>query len=83
MISCVFDSVYGYSSLIRVGRIYFFPSLVWVQYLLEANEDLVYISPVLKRFLRVVKEKYDYEQKMKNISLRYIRDKELGYSNKI
>jgi len=78
MPSCIFYSTYGYNSLIRDGKIYTFPSLLWVQYLLECHQDLIFITPVFNRFVRLIKERLKYIQLLKRIRLFQIRDIELG-----
>jgi hypothetical protein len=76
-----FESCYGYSSSIRLGRIYCFSSREYIVYLLEVNKDLRLLNHIFRKFSRHVRKYLFYKNIKKYITIQDILDRELGIVN--
>ena len=75
---CVFDSMYGYSCVLRLGKIYRFDNNHYT-FLMNINKDIIDYSSVLHRFIILCK--YKLRQKIFVFMFNPIKDlqkRELG-----
>lgn len=48
----IFKSQYGYNSMVREGKIYFFSCKNMIYYLLQIHQDLINVWPIINRFFK-------------------------------
>ena len=77
---CVFDSCYGYSSLLRLGKIYIFEKEHY-NYILNTYIDIIDFSIIFKRFFNLCKYKLKIKILKKYLSLKDLHDRQLGLCN--
>lgn len=74
----VFNSLYGYNSLIRIGRIYYFSPTESLVYLLQVNRDLILLNNTFYKFFRHCKYYIKLKRLTKYFTPNHLRSIELG-----
>lgn len=73
----VFDSLFGYSSVFRIGKIYSLHVNHYV-YVMTLHEDLVNYTSIFKRFFKICKEKLKLKIGVMLLSHKDLHNRELG-----
>lgn len=77
---CVFDSCYGYSSLLRLGKIYVFKKDHY-NYILNTHIDIIDFSIIFKRFFKLCKYNLKIKIFKKYLSFDDLHNRQLGLCN--
>jgi hypothetical protein len=79
-LNCVFDSLFGYNSVVRLGKIYTAHKQHYV-YLLRTNDDLINYRSIFTEFFRICKHKLKQKIFLFFLNHKDLYHREIGRSN--